>query len=154
MNLAPAVELKILDERLNAWGLPRHQSDMAAAVDLFACIDEPLILEPNSKAILVSSGFSMHINDPHIAAIIIPRSGLGHKSGLVLGNSVGLIDPDYLGTVFISLWNRSDVSITIQPGDRIAQMTFVPIVRPTFTVVNEFTIDTQRGERGFGSTGL
>jgi dUTP pyrophosphatase len=150
------VEVRILDERIREWGLPSYQSEMAAAIDLFACLDGPIVLEPHSPAQLVSSGISVHIGDPRIAAIIVPRSGLGHRKGLVMGNLVGVLDADYIGPVFISVWNRSapgSEPIEIEPGDRIAQMMFVPVLRPRFHVVDEFSRATERGEGGFGSTG-
>ncbi len=150
------VELKVLDERVRAWGLPRYQSEMAAAVDLFACLDEPLLVAPQSPAQFVPAGIAIHIGDPSVAAIIVPRSGLGHKKGLVLGNLVGVIDADYTGAVLISVWNRSEpgsAPIVIEPGDRIAQLMFVPVVRPAFDVVDEFTALSVRGAGGFGSTG-
>ncbi|SEQ64232.1 deoxyuridine 5'-triphosphate nucleotidohydrolase [Faunimonas pinastri] len=156
LQLRPAVELKLLDERLKEWGLPRYQSEMAAAVDLHACLDAELALEPGAPATLIPAGFSIHIGDPHIAAIILPRSGLGHKKGLVLGNGQGLIDADYLGPLMISAWNRSAPGtppVVIQPGERIAQMMFVPVIRPSFALVEEFSAETERGAGGFGSTG-
>jgi dUTP pyrophosphatase len=150
------VELKVLDERVRAWGLPRYQSEMAAAVDLFACLGEPLVIAPQSPAQFVPSGIAIHIGDPGVAAIIVPRSGLGHKKGLVLGNLVGVLDADYTGPVLISVWNRSELGsapIVIEPGDRIAQLMFVPVVRPAFELVDEFTALSLRGAGGFGSTG-
>ena len=156
LNLTPRVEIKVLDPRLHGWGLPRHQSAMAAAIDLHACLDEPLSLAAGSPAQLVSSGIAIHLADPHLAAIVVPRSGLGHKKGLVLGNLQGVIDADYTGTVIISVWNRSapgTPAIVIEPGERIAQMLFVPIVRPIFAVVDAFTAVSHRGSGGFGSTG-
>src|SRR5271154_505011 len=123
------VELKVLDARLHAWGLPRYQSAMAAAVDLFACIDATLELAPQSAAQFVPAGIAIHIADPNVAAIIVPRSGLGHKKGLVLGNLIGVLDADYTGPILISVWNRSEPGtepIVIEPGDRIAQLLFVP----------------------------
>jgi dUTP pyrophosphatase len=150
-----AVELKVLDERVRSWGLPRYQSEMAAAVDLFACLDAPLSLTPHTAAQLVPAGIAIHIGDPALAAIIVPRSGLGHR-GLVLGNLVGVLDADYTGPVMISVWNRNapgSPPIVIEPGDRIAQLMFVPVVRPAFEVVDEFTALSLRGAGGFGSTG-
>jgi dUTP pyrophosphatase len=150
-----AVELKVLDERVRSWGLPRYQSEMAAAVDLFACLDAPLSLTPHTAAQLVPAGIAIHIGDPALAAIIVPRSGLGHR-GLVLGNLVGVLDADYTGPVMISVWNRNapgSPPIVIEPGDRIAQLMFVPVVRPAFDVVDEFTALSLRGAGGFGSTG-
>jgi dUTP pyrophosphatase len=152
----PPVEVKILDERLKDWGLPKHQSAMAAAIDLFACLDKPVTLFPREPARLISTGFSMLIGDPRIAALIVPRSGLGHKQGLVLGNTVGLIDPDYTGPVMVSAWNRTDddvTSIVINPGDRFAQMLFVPVLHPRFEIVAEFSKATERDVGSFGSTG-
>jgi dUTP pyrophosphatase len=156
MTALPFVEVRVLDERVRAWGLPRYQSADAAAVDLHACVDDVLALAPQSPAVLVSAGIAVHIGDPHLAAMILPRSGLGHKAGLVLGNLVGLIDADYLGPISISVWNRNAPGtepIRIAPGDRIAQLVFVPIVRPAFRVVDEFSRTTERGTGGFGSTG-
>ena len=156
MQIGVTVELKVLDERVRAWGLPRYQSEMAAAVDLFACVDAPLALAPQSAAQFVPAGIAIHIADPNIAAIIVPRSGLGHKKGLVLGNLVGVLDADYTGPVMISVWNRSEpgsAPIVIEPGDRIAQLMFVPVVRPAFAVVDEFSALSLRGAGGFGSTG-
>jgi dUTP pyrophosphatase len=150
-----AVELKVLDERVRSWGLPRYQSEMAAAVDLFACLDAPLSLTPHTAAQLVPAGIAIHIGDPALAAIIVPRSGLGHR-GLVLGNLVGVLDADYTGPVMISVWNRNapgSPPIVIEPGDRIAQLMFVPVVRPAFDIVEEFTALSLRGAGGFGSTG-
>ena len=156
MPTAPTVELKILDERIREWGLPNFHSEMAAGVDLFACIDGPIVLEPQSAAVLIPSGISVHIGDASIAGIIVPRSGLGHRSGVVLGNLVGVLDADYTGPLMISTWNRSPLGsapVVIDPGDRIAQLLFVPVLRPVFSVVGTFTKDTQRGGGGFGSTG-
>jgi dUTP pyrophosphatase len=147
------IELKVLDPRLTEWGLPQYQSEMAAAIDLHACLDAPLELAPGASAVLVPSGIAVHMADPDMAALVLPRSGLGHRKGLVLGNTVGLIDADYTGPVLVSAWNRGTEAITLQPGERFAQMVFVPIVRPVFEVVDEFAIHSQRGEGGFGSTG-
>ncbi len=146
----------MLDERLRSWGLPRYQTQDAAAVDLHACVDDVLLIHAQTPAVLVPAGIAVHIGDANVAAMILPRSGLGHKSGLVLGNSVGLIDADYLGPVMISVWNRNAPGtepIRIAPGDRIAQLVFVPIVRPAFAVVEAFSRTTGRGSGGFGSTG-
>jgi dUTP pyrophosphatase len=156
VNREPTVEIKILDERVHAWGLPRYHSAMAAAVDLFACLHEPLVLEPQAPAHLISSGISVHIGDPQIVGLIVPRSGLGHGKGLVMGNLVGVLDADYTGPLMISAWNRSGAGsdpIVIAPGDRIAQLLFLPVVRPLFHVVREFSKDSERGAGGFGSTG-
>ena len=146
------MELRILDPRLADWGLPRYQSDMAAAIDLHACVDAPLTLAPGQPPVLVSAGFAVLIGDPHIAALILPRSGLGHR-GLVLGNLVGLIDPDYAGPIMVSAWNRGADPIELSPGARFAQMLFVPILRPTLRVVDAFSTVTARAAGGFGSTG-
>jgi dUTP pyrophosphatase len=163
LNTAPSIELRILDERLRTWGLPTYQSDQAAGIDLFACIDEPLILAPQAPSVLIPTGLAMHMNSHEFCALVLPRSGLGHKRGLVMGNGTGVIDADYMAECFVSVWNRNpprseaggeDASITIQPGDRIAQMLFVPIVRPAFTVVESFSMSSQRGLGGFGSTGV
>jgi dUTP pyrophosphatase len=129
---------------------------MAAAIDLFACIDAPLAIDPDSAAHLIPAGIAIHIGKPGYAALIVPRSGLGHRAGLVMGNLVGVLDADYMGPVMISAWNRNPPGTTpilIQPGDRIAQMLFVPVARPNFTVVDAFSQQSARGEAGFGSTG-
>jgi len=149
-------EIKILDGRIHAWGIPSYQSDMAAAIDLFACVDGPLAIAPQAPAHLIPSGISVCIGDPHVAAVIAPRSGLGHRMGLVLGNTVGVLDADYTGPVMISAWNRNapgSPPIIVHPGERIAQMLFLPILRPSFRVVEEFSRNTERGSAGFGSTG-
>ena len=153
----PTIEIKILDPRLNTWGLPKYQTPLAAAIDLFACIDSPMHIQPQQAAVLVPSGIALHMDSPDFCAVILPRSGLGHKKGLVLGNSVGLIDADYTAQCFISVWNRNppgSEAITIEPGERIAQMMFLPVVRPQFQVVDEFSRSSERGAGGFGSTGV
>lgn len=152
----PEVEVRILDERLNDWGLPRHQTEMAAAVDMFACLDAPLALEPQAPAALIPSGIALYIGNPDLCAMLLPRSGMGHKKGLVLGNLVGLIDADYTAEIMISVWNRNPAGsdpVVIAPGDRIAQMLFLPVVRPVLSVVPAFSAQTARGGGGFGSTG-
>jgi dUTP pyrophosphatase len=152
----PVIELKLLDQRLRQWGLPRYQTGQAAAIDLHACLDAPLELPPGAPPALVSSGIALHMADGGMAALVLPRSGLGHKKGLVLGNLVGLIDADYTGPILVSAWNRNPPGsepITIAPGERFAQMVFVPILRPDFAVVEEFSMDSSRGAGGFGSTG-
>jgi len=163
VNVAPSIELRILDERLRTWGLPTYQSDQAAAIDLFACLDEPLVLAPQAPSVLIPTGLAMHMNTHDFCALVLPRSGLGHKRGLVMGNGTGVIDADYMAECFVSVWNRNpariggegeDANITIQPGDRIAQMLFVPVVRPTFAVVESFSSSSKRGLGGFGSTGV
>lgn len=154
--MTPGVELVVLDERLHQWGLPAYQTAMAAAIDLHACLDAPLEVMPGAPAVLVPAGFAIHMADPHLAALVLPRSGLGHKKGLVLGNTVGLIDPDYTGPLLVSAWNRNPpgtLPITVTPGERFAQLLFVPVVRPVLTVVRGFSIASKRGTGGFGSTG-
>ena len=151
-----AVELVVLDPRLHAWGLPTYQSAMAAAIDLHACLDAPLSIEPGTAPVLIPAGFAVHMADPAMAALVLPRSGLGHRKGLVLGNLVGLIDPDYTGPILVSAWNRSAPGtepIVLQPGERFAQLLFVPILRPVLTVVDGFSTASDRGTGGFGSTG-
>jgi dUTP pyrophosphatase len=153
----PHIEIKILDPRLNAWGLPTYQTPLAAAIDLFACIDAPMQIQAQAAAVLIPSGIALHMDSPALCAVILPRSGLGHKKGLVLGNSVGLIDADYTAQCFISVWNRNppgSEAITIEPGERIAQMMFLPVVRPQLNVVAEFSRSSERGAGGFGSTGV
>lgn len=150
------MEIKVLDARLHDWGLPSYQTAGAAAVDLFACIDAPLEIPAQTSAVLVKSGIAINFGDFSCAALVLPRSGAGHKRGLVMGNSVGLIDPDYTGEIMISVWNRNPAGsapLVIEPGERIAQMIFVPVVRPSFEVVEEFSALTERGAGGFGSTG-
>jgi len=152
----PTVEIKILDSRIHVWGMPAYQSAMAAAIDLYACIEAPVGLEPSAPAVLVPSGIAVHMGRSDMAAIVLPRSGAGHKRGLILGNTVGLIDPDYTGQVQISVWNRNPpgtAPIMINPGERVAQMVFVPVLRPKFSLVETFTQTSQRGGGGFGSTG-
>jgi dUTP pyrophosphatase len=151
-----AIEVMILDQRLLAWGLPRYHSAMAAAIDLHACVDGPVSLPPGAPALLIPAGIALHMADSGMAAIIVPRSGLGHKKGLVVGNLVGVIDADYMGPLMVSAWNRSapgTAPVVIEPGERIAQMMFVPILRPEFRVVDMFSSASARGEGGFGSTG-
>jgi dUTP pyrophosphatase len=146
------IEVKILDARLGAeFPLPAPATAASAGVDLRAMIDAPLTLEPGASH-LIPSGIAIHIGDPALCAIVLPRSGLGHKHGIVLGNLVGLIDADYQGPLMISCWNRSDAAFTIAPGERIAQLVIVPIVRAAFAVVSEFA-PSARGEGGFGSSG-
>ena len=153
----PRVELRILDSRLHEWGLPRYQTAMSAGIDLHACIDAPLPLEPQAPAVLVPSGIAVLMNDPHLVAFLLARSGLGHRHGLVLGQAVGTIDADYTNQIFISAWLRTppgSAPFTINPGDRIAQLVFLPIARPDFAVVETFSTETERGTAGFGSTGV
>jgi dUTP pyrophosphatase len=144
------LEVKILDERIRGM-LPHYATAGAAGLDLRACVDAPLMLEPGASR-LVSSGIAIHVGDPGYAAMVLPRSGLGAKSGIVLGNLVGLIDSDYQGPLMVSLWNRGSAAFTIQPLDRIAQLIVVPVVQVEFEVVEDFAAST-RGAGGFGSTG-
>jgi len=144
------LDVKILDPRLRD-NLPQYSSAGAAGLDLRACIDKPLELAPGAAA-LVPSGIAIHLADPALAAVVVPRSGLGHKHGIVLGNLVGLIDSDYQGQVMVSLWNRSQAAFTINPMDRIAQLVVVPVVQVKLNVVGEF-VASRRGAGGFGSTG-
>ncbi len=146
------IQLKILDNRLkNSFPLPEYATNGSAGMDLRAMINEPLSLKPNQTE-LIPTGIAIHIDDPNLAATILPRSGLGHKHGIVLGNLVGLIDSDYQGQLFVSCWNRSDKLYQIEVGDRIAQLVIVPIVKALFVEVKEF-IDTDRGSGGFGHSG-
>lgn len=146
------IELKILNPRIGKEiPLPTYATDDAAGLDLRVCIDEPLQIAPQ-ETILLPTGIAIYIADPTLAAVILPRSGLGHKHGIVLGNLVGLIDADYQGELKISCWNRNKDHFTIEPGERIAQLVFLPIVRAAFTLVESFT-ETHRGEGGFGSSG-
>ena len=148
-----SIQLKILDERLgNAYPIPSYATEGSAGLDLRAVLDTPLTLQPN-EVVMIETGLSIYIGDNNLAAVILPRSGLGHKSGIVLGNLVGLIDADYQGALKISCWNRSEVAFTIQPFDRIAQLVFVPVIQAQFEVVDSFTIETDRGIGGFGSSG-
>ncbi len=147
------IEVVVLDPRLHDWGLPNWQSTHAAAIDLHACLGAQITIDPGTAPALIPVGFAMHIANPHIAALILPRSGLGHKQGLVLGNLVGLIDPDYTGPIMVSAWNRGLAPITLNPGDRFAQMMFVPVLRPVLQPVGAFTVTSDRGAGGFGSTG-
>jgi dUTP pyrophosphatase len=144
------LDVKILDQRL-VDQFPGHATSGSAGLDLRACIDAPLSLGAGETA-LVSSGMSIHLGDPGLAAVVLPRSGLGHKNGIVLGNLVGLIDSDYQGPLMVSLWNRGSAAFTIQPMDRIAQLVVVPVVQVRLNVVEDFTASV-RGAGGFGSTG-
>ena len=146
------VEVKILDDRIGqSIPLPEYATQGSAGMDLRACLDQPLTIEPGQTQ-LIGTGIAMYIGDPNYAATILPRSGLGHKHGLVLGNLVGLIDSDYQGELKVSCWNRSDKAYTIEPGDRIAQLVILPVVQAQMTVVDEFH-ETDRGEGGFGHSG-
>ena len=144
------IDVKILDVRM-ADQLPTYATPGSAGLDLRACLAEPLTLQPNAWQ-LVPTGIAVYLQDPHFAAVILPRSGLGHKHGIVLGNLVGLIDSDYQGQLMVSAWNRSSTAFTIEPMDRIAQLVIVPVVQAQFNVVTEFPASA-RGEGGYGSTG-
>jgi len=146
------VALKVLDARLGSeFPLPEYATAQSAGLDLRAMLDAPLTLDAGASA-LIPSGIAIHIGDPALCAVVLPRSGLGHKHGIVLGNLVGLIDADYQGPLMISCWNRSGSAFTIAPGERIAQLVFTPVVRASFDVVDEFA-PSVRGEGGFGSSG-
>lgn len=144
------LEVKILDERIRGM-LPHYATAGAAGLDLRACLNAPLVLQPGQSQ-LVSSGIAIHVADPGYAAVVLPRSGLGAKNGVVLGNLVGLIDSDYQGPLMVSLWNRGQAAFTVQPLDRVAQLVVVPVARVELEVVEEFAAST-RGAGGFGSTG-
>lgn len=147
-----SIELKILDPRVgNSIPLPHYATDGSAGLDMRACIDEPITVAPG-ETVLVPTGIAIHVADPSLAAVLLPRSGLGHKHGIVLGNLTGLIDSDYQGQVFISCWNRGSSSYDVQPAERIAQMVFVPVEQVEFRVVKEFD-ESDRGSGGFGHSG-
>lgn len=146
------IDLKILDPRLGiTFPLPTYATVGSAGLDLRACLDQPLELLPNATQ-LIPTGLAVHIKDPQLAAFILPRSGLGHKQGIVLGNLIGLIDSDYQGELMVSVWNRSQQAFTLVPGERIAQMVLLPVVQATFTLVDSFE-QTDRGSGGFGHSG-
>ncbi len=144
------IDVQILDKRLNEQ-MPAYATPGSAGLDLRACLNEPLTLAPNAWQ-LVPTGLAIYLQDPAYAALILPRSGLGHKHGIVLGNLVGLIDSDYQGQLMVSAWNRSDVAFTIEPMERIAQLVIVPVVQAQFNIVNDFEASV-RGSGGYGSTG-
>lgn len=147
------IQIKLIDKRLgDTLPLPSYATDGSAGLDICACLDEPLLLTPGSTQ-LIPAGFAIHLEDPAYAAVLLPRSGLGHKHGIVLGNLTGLIDSDYQGQIFVSCWNRGQEDFTINPGDRIAQMVIVPVVQAAFEFVNEF-VESDRGAGGFGHTGV
>ena len=147
-----SIQLKILDSRIGRdYPLPDYATDGSAGMDLRACLDHTLNLQPGQTELL-PTGIAIHISDPGLAAVLLPRSGLGHKHGIVLGNLVGLIDSDYQGQLYVSCWNRGSEPFTVEPGERIAQMIFVPVVRAGFEVVEDFA-DSNRGVGGFGHTG-
>ena len=147
------IQIKLIDKRLGKeFIMPNYATEGSAGLDLCACIDETLTINPGNT-ILISAGFAIHIADNSYAAMLLPRSGLGHKHGIVLGNLTGLIDSDYQGEIFVSCWNRGNTSFKINPGDRIAQMIIVPVVQPDFEFVDSFN-ETIRGSGGFGHTGV
>ena len=145
------VDIKIMDERLRS-AMPAYATPGSAGLDLRACLSEPLTLAPNAWQ-LVPTGLALYLADPNYAAMILPRSGMGHKHGIVLGNLVGLIDSDYQGQLMVSAWNRTDVAFTIEPMERIAQLVIVPVVQATFNVVSAFAEVSERATGGYGSTG-
>jgi len=146
------IQLKILDERIGKEiELPHYATNGSAGMDLRACLDGALEIHPGETH-LIPTGIAIHIGDPGLAAVLLPRSGLGHKHGIVLGNLTGLIDSDYQGQLFVSVWNRGHESFTVNPGERIAQMVFVPVVQASFDIVDEFD-ESDRGAGGFGHTG-
>lgn len=147
------VQLKILDKRIGSeLDLPAYATDGSAGMDLRACIDQDTQIAAG-QTVLIPTGLSIYVADPNLAAVLLPRSGLGHKHGIVLGNLTGLIDSDYQGPLMVSLWNRGDTEFRVHPGDRIAQMVFVPIVQAEFEIVDDFTV-SDRAEGGFGHTGV
>ncbi|KAB7683048.1 MULTISPECIES: dUTP diphosphatase [Plesiomonas] len=146
------IDLKILDSRIgNQFPLPSYATEGSAGLDLRACLDDAITLEPGNT-VLVPTGLAIHIGDPSLAAVILPRSGLGHKHGVVLGNLVGLIDSDYQGQLMVSVWNRGQQTFVIEPGERLAQLVFVPVVQAEFNLVTDFA-ESERGAGGFGHTG-
>jgi dUTP pyrophosphatase len=148
--ILPTVDLRILDDRVRSQ-LPAYATPGSAGLDLRACLDAPVTLAPG-QTVLLPTGLALHLADPGLAALILPRSGLGHKHGIVLGNLVGLIDSDYQGQLMVSCWNRGAAAFTVEPMERIAQLVIVPVVQAAFRVVDEFCA-SERGEGGFGSTG-
>jgi len=145
------LDVKVMDQRLREM-LPNYATPGSAGLDLRACLDQALTLQANAWQLL-PTGMAIHLKDPSYAALILPRSGLGHKHGIVLGNLVGLIDSDYQGQLMVSAWNRSDVAFTIEPMERIAQLIIVPVVQAQFNLVDDFDVATERGAGGYGSTG-
>jgi len=146
------LQIRVLDERIGqSIAFPAYATDGSAGLDLRACLSQPLMLEPGDTQ-LIGTGLAIHIADPALAALILPRSGLGHKHGIVLGNLVGLIDSDYQGELMVSCWNRGQTRFTVEPGERLAQLVLVPVVQAEFEVVDEFD-SSHRGTGGFGSTG-
>jgi dUTP pyrophosphatase len=152
MTARPTLQVKVLDARIGRdFPLPHYATPGSAGLDLRACLDAPMVLQPGGTH-LIPTGIAIHLEDPGLAAMLLPRSGLGHKHGIVLGNLVGLIDSDYQGQVMVSCWNRGQVAFTVEPGERIAQMVIVPVVQVEFEIVEEFT-ESRRGAGGFGSSG-
>lgn len=146
------VQVKVLDQRLGQeWPMPTYATSGSAGLDLRACVEEAIQIEPG-QTVLVKTGMAIYIEDTNFAGLVLPRSGLGHKHGIVLGNLVGLIDSDYQGELMVSVWNRGQTSFTLEPGERLAQYVFVPVVQAQFDIVNEFEA-TERGAGGFGHTG-
>ena len=146
------IQLKVLDQRVGSqFPLPEYATDGSAGLDLRACIDDEISIAPGQTE-LIATGIAIHIADPSLAAVILPRSGLGHKHGIVLGNLVGLIDSDYQGQLYVSTWNRGVEAFSLKPGERLAQLVFVPVVKAGFEIVDEFD-ETDRGEGGFGHSG-
>ena len=151
-----SVQVKLLNPKIGSnpnFPLPTRATDGSAGIDLRACIDEPVVIKAGETK-LIGTGMAIYIKDPNFAGIILPRSGLGHKHGIVLGNLVGLIDADYQGELMVSVWNRSDSDFTLNPAERMAQYMVVPVVRPSFEIVDEFSDDSERGAGGFGSNGI
>lgn len=144
------ISVKVLDQKMQEY-LPEYATSGSAGLDLRACIDEPMHIHPG-QTVLVPTGIAIHIDNPNLCGMVLPRSGLGHKHGIVLGNLVGLIDSDYQGQLFISVWNRGNQDFVLNPMERIAQLVVVPVVQAKFNLVDEFMV-TKRGEQGFGSTG-
>jgi dUTP pyrophosphatase len=153
-----SIDIQIMDERLRDWGFPRYGSELAAGLDLFACLSKPVQLKPQARPELISTGIKLHIGSKNICAVIIPRSGVAHGMGLILGNTIGIIDADYQGVCMISAWNRNPPTdgedIEISPGDRIAQLLFLEVHHPRIRIVEKFDATSARGGKGFGSTGL
>ena len=151
--MSTSIQLKILDARLgNEFEIPNYATDGSAGIDLRACVESSTKISPG-ETLLIPTGMSIYVADPSLAAVLLPRSGLGHKHGIVLGNLTGLIDSDYQGPLMVSLWNRGDTEFTVEPGDRIAQMVIVPIVQAKFEIVDEFNT-SERASGGFGHTGV
>lgn len=151
-----SIQVKLLNPKIGSdpnFPLPTRATEGSAGIDLRACIDEPVAIKAGETK-LIGTGMAIYIKDPNFAGIILPRSGLGHKHGIVLGNLVGLIDADYQGELMVSVWNRSDSDFTLNPAERMAQYMVVPVVRPSFEVVDEFSDDSERGTGGFGSSGI